>query len=157
MFTGDESGRWLFRALYRAGFSNQPESTSRSDGLKLSDCYITAALRCAPPGNKPLAAELARCSPFLLEEFRLLDNVRVVVGLGKIGFENALRGYRALRRISFRAIPRFAHGSLYELDGLSFLATYHPSQQNTFTGRLTEAMLDGVFALAREKLTEKCG
>jgi uracil-DNA glycosylase family 4 len=157
MFTGDESGRWLFRGLFRAGYASQPGSTSRDDGLTLHDCYITAALRCAPPGNKPLPAELARCSAFLLEEFRLLKKVRVVVGLGKIGFENALRGYRALGRVSYHTMPRFAHGALYELSGLSFLATYHPSQQNTFTGRLTEAMFDRVFALAREKLMERRG
>jgi uracil-DNA glycosylase family 4 len=157
MFTGDESGRWLFRALFRAGFASQPESVSRDDGLALHDCYITAALRCAPPGNKPLPAELARCTPFLLEEFRLLKKVRIVVGLGKIGFESALKGYRALGKISFRTMPRFAHGWLYELGDLSFLATYHPSQQNTFTGRLTEAMFDRVFTLAREKLLERRG
>ncbi len=152
MFTGDASGRWLFRALHRAGFANQPEPSHVGDGLELCDCYITAALRCAPPQNKPLPSERERCFPFLLEELRLLKNVRVVVGLGKTGFESALAGYRTLGRIDVRAMPRFGHHLVYELDGLTFLASYHPSQQNTFTGRLTEAMFDGVFADARARL-----
>lgn len=152
MFTGDESGRWLFRALYRAGFANRPESLHAGDGLMLRDCYITAALRCAPPQNKPLPSERARCFPFLCEEFRLLTKVRVVVGLGKLAFESALAGYRTLGRVGFRAMPRFGHGVVVELNDLTFLASYHPSQQNTFTGRLTEAMLDAVFAEARARL-----
>lgn len=152
MFTGDESGRWLIRALHRAGFANQAESVRAGDGLVLSDCYITAAVRCAPPQNRPLPSERERCFPFLLEEFRLLRNVRVVVGLGKMGFESALAGYRALGRVRFRAMPRFGHHVVVELDGLTFLASYHPSQQNTFTGKLTEPMLDGVFADVRRKL-----
>jgi len=152
MFTGDESGRWLFRALFRAGFANQPVSHRAADGLVLTDCYITATLRCAPPQNRPLPVETARCSRYLLEELRLLSNVRVVLGLGKIGFENALKGYRALGRIRFGAMPRFGHGVVHELDGLIFIASYHPSQQNTFTGRLTVEMLDEVFAEARARL-----
>lgn len=152
MFTGDESGRWLFRALHRAGFASQPESSHVGDGLELIDCYITAALRCAPPQNKPLPSEKQRCFPFLLEELRLLKNVRVVVGLGKIGFESALAGYRALGRIRVRALPPFGHHRVYEIDGLTFFASYHPSQQNTFTGRLTETMFDRVFADARARL-----
>lgn len=152
MFTGDESGRWLVRALYRAGFANQEESIHRGDGLALTDCYITAALRCAPPQNKPLLSELIRCSAYLHEELRLLPAVRVVVGLGKIGFESALKAYRALGRIHLRALPPFAHGCVEEIEGLAFLATYHPSQQNTFTGRLTEEMLDAVVAAARARL-----
>ncbi len=157
MFTGDESGRWLFRALHRSGFANQPESVRADDGLALADCYITAALRCAPPQNKPLPRERARCFPFLLEELRLLKSVRVVIGLGKVGFESALAGYRALGRIRFDAMPRFGHGLAYELGDLTFLASYHPSQQNTFTGRLTDAMFDRVFADARVRLGKSAG
>jgi uracil-DNA glycosylase family 4 len=157
MFTGDESGRWLFRSLFRAGFASRPESSHIGDGMMLTDCYITAVLRCAPPQNRPLPIETARCSRYLLEELRLLKNVRVVVGLGKIAFENALRGYRTLGRIDFRAMPRFGHGVVYESGGLIFIGSYHPSQQNTFTGRLTEAMLDGVFADARARLEKGAG
>jgi len=152
MFTGDESGNWLFRALHTAGFADRPESIHRDDGLRLTGCYIVAALRCAPPQNKPLPVELARCRPFLLDELRLLHNVRVVVGLGKIGFENALKAYRDLGRVQFARMPRFAHGASYELGGLTFIASYHPSQQNTFTGKLTRAMLDGIFAQVRRVL-----
>ena len=144
MFTGDESGRWLFRALHKAGLASLPDSVSRDDGQKLSDCYITAAVRCAPPANRPFPAEFARCRPFLLREIALLARVRVVVGLGKIGYDAALEAYRALGKISYRARPPFAHGVEHRLGNLTFLASYHPSQQNTFTGRLTEAMLDGV-------------
>lgn len=144
MFTGDESGNWLFRALHTAGFADRPESVHRGDGLSLADCYIVAALRCAPPQNKPLPAELARCRPFLLNELSLLRNVRVVVGLGKVGFDNALKAYRDLGRVQFSRMPRFVHGAAHDLNGITFIATYHPSQQNTFTGRLTEAMIDEV-------------
>jgi len=157
MFTGDESGRWLFRALYRGGFSSSGESLRADDGLVLTDCYITAALRCAPPQNKPLPRERAHCFPYLLQELRLLTNVRLVIGLGKVGFESALAGYRALGRIRFNAMPRFGHGTAYELGDLTFLASYHPSQQNTFTGRLTEAMFDGIFADARARLGKVAG
>lgn len=149
MFTGDESGNWLFRALYGAGFADRPESVDRNDGLRLSGCYIVAALRCAPPQNTPLPAELLRCRRFLLEELALLRNVRVVVGLGKIGFETALKAYREMGRVKFTRMPRFSHGAVYEIGGLTFIASYHPSQQNTFTGKLTRGMLDAVFVRAR--------
>jgi len=152
MFTGDESGNWLFRALHTAGFADRPESLHRDDGLRLTGCYIVAALRCAPPQNKPLPLELARCRRFLLEELSLLGNARVVVGLGKIGFENALKAYRELGRVKFTRLPRFAHGAVYEIDGLTFIASYHPSQQNTFTGKLTRGMLDEIFSLACRRL-----
>jgi uracil-DNA glycosylase family 4 len=148
MFTGDESGNWLFRALWKAGFANQPESRNRSDGLRLSDCYLTATLRCAPPANKPLPDEIQNCSGFLLREIQLLANVQVVVGLGKIGFAAAVRAYRAAGRVRALPLPAFGHGAEYREAGLVFLASYHPSQQNTFTGRLTEPMLDTVFARA---------
>jgi uracil-DNA glycosylase family 4 len=152
MFTGDESGNWLFRALHTAGFADRPDSVHRSDGLSLTDCYIVAALRCAPPQNKPLPVELARCRRFLLEELTVMRNVRVVVGLGKIGFENALKAYREIGRVQFTRMPRFTHGAAYDLGGITFIASYHPSQQNTFTGRLTRSMLDGIFLRVRRAM-----
>ena len=150
MFTGDRSGDWLYRALHDAGFANQPASTHRHDGLRLRDLYITAALRCAPPDNKPTPAELARCQPFLLEELRRLERVAVVVALGKIGWDAYLRARRALDAAVPRPLPRFGHGAEAAMpDGIVLLGSFHPSQQNTFTGRLTRPMLDGVFARAR--------
>jgi uracil-DNA glycosylase family 4 len=150
MFTGDESGTWLFRALHRAGFANQALSAHRGDGLLLRDCYVTAAMRCAPPQNKPSPAEIARCRSFLLEEIGMLGRVRVVVGLGRIGFSAALRSYRDTGRLRWDRMPRFAHGARYAFGGLTFIASYHPSQQNTFTGKLTEEMLDGIFRNSRD-------
>jgi len=150
MFTGDRSGDWLFEALHHAGFANQPTSTDAGDGLKLRDAYITATIRCAPPLNKPLPAEIERCEPYLLEELRLLDRVRVVVGLGRIGWQAYLRTRRRLGLPRPTASPRFGHGAATEFeDGLTLLASYHPSQQNTFTGKLTRPMLRGVFHQAR--------
>jgi uracil-DNA glycosylase family 4 len=148
MFTGDESGRWLYRALYKAGFASQPESIGRSDGMHLRDCFITASCRCAPPLNKLLPSEIRNCRPFLLRELNLLARVRVVVGLGKIGFDTALLSYRELGRISWKRRPTFRHGATYTFGDLTFIASFHPSQQNTFTGRLTEPMLDGIFSSA---------
>ena len=150
MFTGDESGNWLFRALYDAGFASQETSARRRDGLELRDCYITAAARCAPPANKPASAELKRCRPFLLEEIAALKRVRVVVGLGRIGFEAALQAYRASGRIAWDRKPGFGHGRTHALGDITFIASYHPSQQNTFTGRLTRPMLDRIFAAAAD-------
>lgn len=152
MFTGDNSGNWLFRALHKAGFANQAESTHRNDGLKLTGCYITATLRCAPPLNKPVPKEISNCKPFLLREIELLKNVQVVIGLGRIGFDAALSAYRELGRISLKTKPKFAHCAVHEFDGVTFIASFHPSQQNTFTGRLTESMFDKVFMLARKHL-----
>ena len=150
MFTGDRSGDWLFRALYDAGFANRPVSSHVGDGLKLRGAYITATLRCAPPGNKPRPSEMARCQPFLLEELRLLRRVRVVVALGKIGWDGYLRARRALGQPVPKPLPRFRHGALARMpDGLLLLASFHPSQQNTFTGKLTRAMLRRVFVRAR--------
>jgi uracil-DNA glycosylase len=148
MFTGDESGNWLFRALHHAGFANQPESIHREDGLRLTGCYITAALRCAPPQNKPNADEISRCRPFLLAEIELLKNVSVIMGLGKVGFETAIKAYVEAGRIVVPAMPKFSHGASYTFGRLTFLASYHPSQQNTFTGKLTRKMLDDVFRKA---------
>ncbi len=150
MFTGDRSADWLFRALHDAGFANQPTSVHRQDGLRLRDAYVTAALRCAPPDNKPSPAELARCQPFLLEELRRLERVAVVVALGKIGWDAYLRARRALGAAVPRPLPRFGHGAEAAMpDGIMLLGSFHPSQQNTFTGRLTRPMLDRVFTRAR--------
>ncbi len=152
MFTGDESGRWLYRALHKAGFANQAESIKRDDGLTLTDCYITASLRCAPPLNKPMQKELDTCRPFLLDELHLLRTVRVIVGLGKIGFETALRTYKDASLISYKKKPLFAHAAVHSFGLFVFIASYHPSQQNTFTGKLTESMFDRVFQLAKREL-----
>ncbi|HEX3176421.1 MAG TPA: uracil-DNA glycosylase [Methylomirabilota bacterium] len=156
MFTGDRSGDWLFDALHHAGFANQPTSVHADDGLVLDDAYITATIRCAPPANKPLPGEVARCRPYLLEELRLLDRVRVVVGLGRIGWEAYLRARRQLGSPPPETRPVFGHGAITALgDGVTLIATYHPSQQNTFTGKLTRAMLRGVFVEARRRLGDR--
>ncbi len=152
MFTGDESGNWLFHALHRAGFANQSASVNRYDGLRLSDCYITAALRCAPPMNKPTVREIAACRHYLDQEIDLLGNVKVVIGLGKIGFNAALDAFRRAGRITYERKPAFGHGATHHFGGLTFIASYHPSQQNTFTGRLTRPMFDRVFRNARREL-----
>jgi len=150
MFTGDRSGDWLFRALHAAGFASQPTSAHRDDGLTLTDAYITAAARCAPPANKPTPAEQARCQPYLLGEMRSLTRLRVVVALGKIGWDAYLRARRATAAAVPRPLPRFGHGVEARMpDGITLLGCFHPSQQNTFTGRLTRPMLHAVFARAR--------
>jgi len=151
LFTGDRSGDWLFRALHKAGFANQPTSIFLDDGLHLRDCYIGAACRCAPPDNKPLPDEMRRCRPYLEREMQLLREVRVIVGLGKIGFDAAFDVARSSGLTALRARPKFGHGSEAEIaPGLRLLGTYHPSQQNTFTGKLTEPMFDAVWSRARE-------
>ena len=152
IFTGDESGRWLCRALYKAGFANQARSISRSDGLELRGCYVSAAVRCAPPANKPLAAEVHRCAPFLHQEMLLLPRLRVIVGLGALGFRAAADALRASGRAQFSRRPAFAHGIRHRLGEISLVGSYHPSQQNTFTGRLSEPMFDAIFELARQEL-----
>jgi uracil-DNA glycosylase family 4 len=152
MFTGDNSGNWLYRTLYKAGFANQPDSLHRHDGLQLTDCYVTATLRCAPPQNKPRPKEIVHCRPYLLREIELLKNIRVIVGLGRIGFEAALKAYRELGLIAFTARPKFSHCATHTFNRFTFISSFHPSQQNTFTGRLTEAMFDRVFAEARRLL-----
>ena len=154
MFTGDRSGDWLFDALHHAGFANQPTSVSADDGLKLLDAYVTATIRCAPPGNKPLPDEVRTCRPYLLEELRLLDHVRVVVGLGRIGWHAYLRARKETGAAPPLVKPVFAHGSVTPLaDGVTLLASFHPSQQNTFTGKLTRPMLRAIFTTARKLLT----
>ncbi len=149
VFTGDSSGDFLFGALYRAGFANQPGSVARGDGLALQDVYIAAACRCAPPDNKPTRVEMDNCRPYLLAELRLLHNLQGIVALGRIGFETILAAYRALGYGPNH--PGFGHGSAGPLgDGLPWLlASYHPSQQNTQTGRLTREMFDSVWQTAR--------
>jgi len=153
MFTGDRSGDWLFDALHHASFASQPTSTHAGDGLELNDAYITAAIRCAPPDNKPTPTEIAACEPYLLRELRLLSRVRVVVGLGRIGWQAYLNARRALGAPPLRPVPKFGHGALARFDdGIALIASYHPSQQNTFTGKLTRPMLRGVFQTARQIL-----
>ena len=152
VFTGDSSGDFLFAALYRAGFANQPTSISRDDGLRLNDVYIGAAVRCAPPDNKPLPSEFANCRPYLYEEFELLPNVRILIGLGGIGFNAALDVLSAHGVALPRPRPRFGHNVLYRIGGYSVIGTYHPSRQNTNTGRLTRPMFDAVFKRARKEL-----
>jgi len=154
MFTGDRSGDWLFAALHAEGFANQATSAHRDDGLAMSGAYITAACRCAPPGNAPTPAELARCQPFLLEELARLSDVRVVIGLGKIGWDAYLRARRAAGLAVPRPLPRFGHGAEAAMpEGPVLLGTFHPSQQNTFTGKLTRPMLRAVFRRARRLAT----
>ena len=149
MFTGDRSGDWLYRALHKFGFANQGLSESANDGLELSDCYVTAACRCAPPQNKLLPEELQKCRPFLIQELNLLSRVQVVIGLGKVGFDAAERCLRELASTK-TSKPRFAHGAEYRLTStMTLLASFHPSQQNTFTGKLSEPMFDSVFLRAR--------
>jgi uracil-DNA glycosylase len=153
MFTGDQSGLWLFRALCETGFANQPTSERCGDGLALRDAYVTATIRCAPPANKPTPAEIARCRPYLLDELTLLDRVRVVVGLGRIGWQAYLAARKALQAAPPRSRPTFAHGSVTAFeDGVILLGCYHPSQQNTFTGKLTRPMLRRVFTAARRAI-----
>ncbi|MDP9418669.1 MAG: uracil-DNA glycosylase [Actinomycetota bacterium] len=145
IFTGDRSGDWVFRALHRAGFASQPTSVHRHDGLHLSGAYVVAAVRCAPPGNRPTPVERDTCVPYLAREWALLTDVQVVVALGAF----AAQVVAAL--VGVRPRPRFGHGVEVKLpDGRTLLCSYHPSQQNTFTGTLTEEMFDAVFARARQ-------
>ena len=153
VFTGDESGNWLYRALHAAGFANQPTSVSRDDGLRLVDAYVTATARCAPPDNKPTPEELARCRPFLVRELALLERLQVVVALGKIAHDGFLAALAARGDAVPSPRPRFGHGVEHRLaNGLLLLCSYHPSQQNTFTGRLTRPMLDAIFSRAATAL-----
>jgi uracil-DNA glycosylase len=155
MFTGDRSGDWLYAALHRAGFANQPEATGRDDGLRLSGAYVTAVVRCAPPANKPTPEERDRCLPYLVRELELLRRCRTIVTLGAFGWDGALRALRELGFETPRPRPRFAHGAEATIGDWTLLGCYHPSQQNTFTGRLTEPMLDGVFSRAGELAGER--
>ena len=150
VFTGDRSGDWLFGSLHRLGFANQPVSVSINDGLELRDAYVAAAVRCAPPDNKPSPAERDRCLPYLQRELALLDRVRVVVVLGAFAYEAVARVLAAAGSPLPVPRPKFGHGLEVSTDHFVVLGCYHPSQQNTFTGRLTEPMIDDVFRRARE-------
>jgi len=153
VFTGDRSGDFLFAALYRAGFANQPLSISRDDGLRLTDCYVAAAARCAPPGNRPLPTELARCREYLAREWDLLADLRAVLVLGKMGQDALLAMLREKERVPRRQGFAFGHGLVHDLgDGLKLFGSYHPSQQNTFTGKLKPADLDAVLAAINRHL-----
>lgn len=153
MFTGDRSGLWLYRALHRAGFANQPTSTQAGDGLKLNRAYVTAVVRCAPPANRPTPEERDTCLPFLETELRLLRETRVLLALGAFAWDGVLR---ALRGLGHRMAPkpRFGHGANATVGPYALLGSYHPSQQNTFTRKLSEEMFDDIFARARRLLAE---
>ena len=159
MFTGDRSGEWLFNALYQFGFANQPNSLRRDDRFELHDCYITATIRCAPPKNKPLPEEIENCRPYFLKELDLLKNIKVIVPLGQIAFTQTLRALR-LKGYDVPPLP-FGHGRIYEvslrtqpseLRTFTLITTYHPSQQNTQTGKLTRPMFHKIFKMARGRL-----
>ena len=146
VFTGDRSGDWVFRALHKAGYANQPTSVHRDDGLALTDAYIAAVVRCAPPANKPTVEERDTCEPYLLREIGLLTRLRVFVALGSFGYE------ALCRLLGVRPRPKFGHGAEIELeDGRWIVCSYHPSQQNTFTGVLTEPMFDAVVEQAKAR------
>jgi uracil-DNA glycosylase family 4 len=149
VFTGDRSGDWLFAALHRAGLASQPTSTHRDDGLTLTDAYVTACVHCAPPANHPSPDERDRCLQYLQAELPLLKRAKVIVCLGGFAWDGALRVLRALGHAPAQKVG-FGHGSETEVGPYWLLGCYHPSQQNTFTGRLTEAMIDAVLARARE-------
>jgi len=144
VFTGDRSGDFLYAALHRAGFANQATSVKRGDGLELKECYISAAVRCAPPGNKPLPQEVANCAPYLDEEWRLLRKKRVILALGKIAWDAAMALAGRQGCVVPRPRPAFGHGAEVELGEIVLIGSYHVSQQNTFTGKLTAQMFDQV-------------
>ena len=148
MFTGDRSGEWLYAALNRAGLASQAEAVDRFDGMELRNCWITAVVRCAPPANKPTPAERDECLPWLERELRLLAEAKVIVCLGSFAWDGALRALRGLGHETPRPKPRFGHGARATVGGYELVGCFHPSQQNTFTGKLTEPMLDAIFAEA---------
>ena len=157
MFTGDSSGDWLYEALHRYGFANQPHASSRDDGLQLRDCYLSAAARCAPPDNKPTPDELANCRPWLEAELALLPRVRVVVTLGRIGLDAWLKSTKPGNgeRGTGKEKPEFKHGGEWTApDGKLLITSYHPSRQNTNTGKLTRAMWHSIFRRARELVND---
>lgn len=149
MFTGDRSGEWLYAAMHRFGFASAGESRSRKDGLRLLGAYVTAVVRCAPPQNKPSRSEIETCRSYLVREIEALSHLSVVIALGRIAFDGFLAAWREIGREVPRPKPKFTHGAEYALVGARLLASYHPSQQNTFTGRLTRSMFHRVFRRAR--------
>ncbi|MGD0132407.1 MAG: uracil-DNA glycosylase [Bryobacteraceae bacterium] len=156
MFTGDSSGDFLYKVLFATGFASQPTSVSREDGLKLTDAYISAAVRCAPPDNKPTVEEIRTCRPYMQRELELLETVEVVVALGRLAFDVYLAILREQGKIARRSGFIFAHDAEHRTgqDQPLLISSYHPSQQNTSTGKLTEAMLRAVFERARRYLKE---
>jgi uracil-DNA glycosylase family 4 len=153
IFTGDRSGDFLFAALHRAGFANRAVSIARGDGLRLVDCYVAAVARCAPPGNRPLPEEIANCREYLAREWALLTRVRAVLALGRVAMDGFLAMLRAIGRVPPRRGYAFGHGVSHDLGaGLSLYASYHPSQQNTFTGKLTPRDMDAVLAAVNRTL-----
>ena len=150
VFTGDRSADWLYAAMHRAGLCNQAESVSVGDGLELSGAFVSLVVRCAPPGNKPSPEERDRCVPYLTRELGMLDALRVIVCLGSFAWDGTLRALRAAGHETPRPRPRFGHGAEAEVGPYALLGSYHVSQQNTFTGKLTAEMLDAVFARAKE-------
>ena len=155
IFTGDSSGNFLYKVMYDTGFASQPMSVARDDGLKLLDCYIGAAVRCAPPDNKPLPEEIRTCRPYLEREIALLKNLHVVIALGRLAFDGYLSILRSQGKIRRRGDFIFAHDKVHRIgpDQPVLISSFHPSQQNTATGRLTEAMFQAVFRRARELLS----
>ncbi len=155
MFTGDRSGDWLYGALHAAGFANQANSDHRDDGLKLRECYITAAVHCAPPGNRPAIGEFQRCRPYLVQELRHFRQVKVVIALGKIAFDSFIKAYEEAGGTITKPRPKFGHGVAVDLpNGQRLICSYHPSQQNTFTGKLTRPMFQSIFDRARAILND---
>ena len=150
IFTGDRSGDWLFASLHRTGWANQPTSVARDDGLRLTGAYVAAVVRCAPPGNRPTTIERDTCLPYHVRELAALSSLRAVVALGSFAWDTFLRAHAALGRTRPRPKPKFGHLAECTLDDYTLLGSFHPSQQNTYTGRLTESMLDAVFVRARE-------
>jgi uracil-DNA glycosylase len=150
VFTGDRSGDWLFAALHRAGYANKPHSEHRGDGLRLKGAWVAAVVRCPPPANRPTPQERDNCLPYLVREIELLANARAIVALGGFAWDGALRALRALGNEVPRPRPRFAHGAEVRIGPHALLGCFHPSQQNTFTGRLREGMMEEVFERARE-------
>ncbi len=151
MFTGDRSGEWLFGVLHQFGFANQPNSSYRDDGFALNDCYITATIRCAPPKNRPLPEEIENCRPYFLKELDLLKNLKIYVPLGQIAFIQTLK---SLRMQGLEIPPlAFGHGKIYPLpNGQIMITTYHPSQQNTQTGKLTQPMFHKIFKMVQKRI-----
>ena len=150
IFTGDRSGDWLFGSLFRVGFANQPTSVARDDGLRLTGAWVTAAVRCAPPANRPTPAERDNCLPYLVRELSLLSEVRVIVALGSFAWDAGLRALAGAGETVPRPRPKFGHGASAQVGRFTLLGCFHPSQQNTFTGKLTEPMIDEVLGRAKQ-------